>query len=233
MRRPSATTARYRFSPASPDTGEPRGRRLRALCANEPELAALRGEVRAFLSADRAEFSWQPTIDAWLSSWDEAFSARLGDAGFLGLTIPRDYGFRRRVLLTGHVVGDGFEDVDDLRDGGTRGGSDAGDRLDPASDTHSAERLAGQLACGVNVAGQKRDADPGRDKLLDNSEVVDSLNDSGMDPGDGGQGPQDVVDHQSALDADPGLVGQFTQRDARAAGQPMMLRQCDFERFAQ
>ena len=75
-----------------------------ALCANEPELAALRAEVRAFLSADRAEFGWQPTVDAWLSSWDEGFSARLGDAGFLGLTIPRDYGGQGRSHLHRYVV---------------------------------------------------------------------------------------------------------------------------------
>ncbi|MGV0993883.1 MAG: acyl-CoA dehydrogenase family protein [Mycobacterium sp.] len=63
-----------------------------ALCVNEPELAELRGRLRQFLTADRAEFGWQPSMDAWLSSWDEDFSARLGDAGFLGLTIPTEYG---------------------------------------------------------------------------------------------------------------------------------------------
>lgn len=62
------------------------------LCANEPELAALRARLREFLDADRAEFGWRPSVDAWLSCWDEQFSARLGDAGFLGLTIPREYG---------------------------------------------------------------------------------------------------------------------------------------------
>lgn len=63
-----------------------------SVCANEPELAALRGSLRDFLAADRAEFGWQPSVDAWLSCWDEQFSARLGDAGFLGLTIPHEYG---------------------------------------------------------------------------------------------------------------------------------------------
>jgi alkylation response protein AidB-like acyl-CoA dehydrogenase len=63
-----------------------------AQCANEPELAELRGSLREFLAADRAEFGWEPRVDAWLSSWDEQFSARLGDAGFLGLTIPPQYG---------------------------------------------------------------------------------------------------------------------------------------------
>lgn len=62
------------------------------MCANEPELAALRGSLREFLTADRAEFGWEPRVDAWLSSWDQEFSARLGDAGFLGLTIPPRYG---------------------------------------------------------------------------------------------------------------------------------------------
>jgi alkylation response protein AidB-like acyl-CoA dehydrogenase len=63
-----------------------------ALCANEPELAKLRATIRDFLRADRDEFGWEPRVDSWLSCWDEGFSARLGDAGFLGLTIPERYG---------------------------------------------------------------------------------------------------------------------------------------------
>jgi alkylation response protein AidB-like acyl-CoA dehydrogenase len=74
------------------------------LCANESELAELRASVRGFLSADRDEFGWEPSVDAWLSSWDEGFSARLGDAGFLGLTIPRDYGGQGRSHLHRYVV---------------------------------------------------------------------------------------------------------------------------------
>jgi acyl-CoA dehydrogenase len=74
------------------------------LCANEPELASLRASVRAFLASDRDEFGWQPSIDAWLSSWDEEFSARLGAAGFLGLTIPREYGGQGLGHLHRYVV---------------------------------------------------------------------------------------------------------------------------------
>ncbi len=62
------------------------------LCANEPELAKLRASIRDFLAADRDEFRWEPRVDSWLSCWDEGFSARLGAAGFLGLTIPPAYG---------------------------------------------------------------------------------------------------------------------------------------------
>lgn len=75
-----------------------------ALCANEPELAELRGSLREFLVADRTEFGWQPSVDAWLSSWDEPFSARLGAAGFLGLTIPTEYGGRGLGHLHRYVV---------------------------------------------------------------------------------------------------------------------------------
>ena len=74
------------------------------LCANEPELAKLRAALREFLEADRAEFGWQPAADAWLSKWDEPFNARLGDAGFLGLTIPTDYGGHGLSHLHRYVV---------------------------------------------------------------------------------------------------------------------------------
>ncbi|EHI12973.1 acyl-CoA dehydrogenase family protein [Mycolicibacterium thermoresistibile] len=75
-----------------------------ALCANEPELAALRASVRDFLKADRAEFGWQPDVDSWLGQWDEAFSARLGAAGFVGLTIPKKYGGAGLTHLHRYVV---------------------------------------------------------------------------------------------------------------------------------
>ncbi|MBF4193837.1 acyl-CoA dehydrogenase family protein, partial [Mycolicibacterium phlei] len=63
-----------------------------ALRANEPELAELRASVRDFLDRDRAEYGWEPDVDSWLGQWDEGFSARLAEAGFLGMTIPTEYG---------------------------------------------------------------------------------------------------------------------------------------------
>ena len=62
------------------------------LCANDPELAALRTSIREFLRADRDAHGWSPQVDSWLSCWDEEFSIRLGAAGFLGITTPREYG---------------------------------------------------------------------------------------------------------------------------------------------
>ncbi|MDA3639612.1 acyl-CoA dehydrogenase family protein [Mycobacterium xenopi] len=74
------------------------------LCANDTELAELRMAIREFLHSDRAEFDWHPAVDSWLSCWDEDFSARLGDAGFLGLTIPARYGGRGLGHLHRYVV---------------------------------------------------------------------------------------------------------------------------------
>jgi acyl-CoA dehydrogenase len=75
-----------------------------ALTARAPELAELRSAVKDFLRIDRAEFGWVPAVDAWLGQWDEDFSARLGAAGFLGLTIPKRYGGHELGHLHRYVV---------------------------------------------------------------------------------------------------------------------------------
>lgn len=75
-----------------------------ALCANELELAELRTSIRDFLHVDRREFGWRPTVDSWLSGWDEGFSSRLGAAGFIGLTIPTGYGGHGLSQLHRYVV---------------------------------------------------------------------------------------------------------------------------------
>jgi acyl-CoA dehydrogenase len=75
-----------------------------ALCADEPELAKLRVAIRDFLREDRGEFGWHTAVDSWLGRWDEGFSERLGDAGFLGLTIPVRYGGHGLSHLHRYVV---------------------------------------------------------------------------------------------------------------------------------
>jgi acyl-CoA dehydrogenase len=74
-----------------------------ARCANDGELSRLRTSIRDFLTADRAEFGWQPAIDSWLARWDAGFSARLAEAGFVGLTIPTEYGGREPATGGGHL----------------------------------------------------------------------------------------------------------------------------------
>lgn len=83
-----------------------------ALCANDGDLAELRAAVRQFISSDRATHGWEPEIDSWLTSWDAAFSERLADAGYVGLTIPPEYGghgrgFLHRYVVTEELLGQG------------------------------------------------------------------------------------------------------------------------------
>jgi alkylation response protein AidB-like acyl-CoA dehydrogenase len=70
-----------------------------SLRADDAELAELRSAIRGFLAADRDRYGWQPAVDCWLSKWDADFSIRLAEAGFVGLTIPSEYG--------GHAPADG------------------------------------------------------------------------------------------------------------------------------
>ncbi len=76
----------------SADTIPPVSGSFADLSANSAELAAMRTGVREFLRADRDAHGWTPHVDSWLSCWDEAFSERLGAAGLLGITTPREYG---------------------------------------------------------------------------------------------------------------------------------------------
>jgi len=74
-----------------------------ALRADGADLAGLRAAIRAFLVSDRETFGWTPAVDCWLSSWDTDFSVRLAEAGFIGLTIPPEYGGRAPADGTGYL----------------------------------------------------------------------------------------------------------------------------------
>jgi acyl-CoA dehydrogenase len=69
-----------------------------------PRAAALRGEVRAFLAQERAAGAWTPRADVWLSGWDERFTRELGRRGWLGMTIPVEYGGHGASPLDRYVV---------------------------------------------------------------------------------------------------------------------------------
>ena len=75
-----------------------------ALCANDSELAPY-GQTSASFSSPIAKSSaGEPAVDSWLARWDAGFSSRLGDAGFVGMTIPTEYGGRGLGHLHRYVV---------------------------------------------------------------------------------------------------------------------------------
>jgi acyl-CoA dehydrogenase len=69
-----------------------------------PRAAALRAQVREFLAEERAAGRWAPRADAWLAGRDEDFSKRLAARGWLGMTIPAEYGGHGASPLDRYVV---------------------------------------------------------------------------------------------------------------------------------
>ncbi len=69
-----------------------------------PRAAALRADVRAFLAEERAAGRWTPRADVWLSGWDERFTRELARRGWLGMTIPQEYGGHGASPLDRYVV---------------------------------------------------------------------------------------------------------------------------------
>lgn len=66
--------------------------------------AALRDEVREFIAEQLAAGSFIPTVDAWLSGWAPNFTAALAARGWLGMTVPVEYGGHGRSFLERFVV---------------------------------------------------------------------------------------------------------------------------------
>jgi alkylation response protein AidB-like acyl-CoA dehydrogenase len=64
----------------------------------------VRLEVREFLAAELAAGSFTPHVDTWLSGVDPAFSRKLGERGWLGMTWPRLYGGHERTAMERYAV---------------------------------------------------------------------------------------------------------------------------------
>lgn len=64
----------------------------------------LRDEVRRFLAQQLAVGAFTPSVDAWLCSWEEGFTAALAERGWLGMTVPVAYGGHGRSFLERFVV---------------------------------------------------------------------------------------------------------------------------------
>ncbi|MER7544182.1 acyl-CoA dehydrogenase family protein [Actinomadura sp.] len=65
-----------------------------------PQAAELRARVREFLAGT----PFTPRCDSWLTGADPAFSRRLGERGWLGMTLPERYGGHGRSPLERFVV---------------------------------------------------------------------------------------------------------------------------------
>lgn len=70
----------------------------------DPSTRALRAEVRQFLADQRAAGAYTPSVDAWLTGWDEAFTAALAARGWIGMTVPVEYGGHGRSFLERFAV---------------------------------------------------------------------------------------------------------------------------------
>lgn len=68
-----------------------------------PACDALRRRVRDFLARELAAGGFVPGSDSWLE-WSPEFSRRCGEAGFIGLTLPREYGGQGLGALEKFVV---------------------------------------------------------------------------------------------------------------------------------
>jgi alkylation response protein AidB-like acyl-CoA dehydrogenase len=66
--------------------------------------AELRTEVRQFIGDQLAAGGFTPSVDAWLSGWDQDFTAALAARGWLGMTVPAEYGGHGRSFLERFVV---------------------------------------------------------------------------------------------------------------------------------
>ena len=64
----------------------------------------LRVHVREFLREELAAGTFEPMVDCWLRGFDLEFSRRLGSRGWVGMTLPRDYGGHARTHRERFVV---------------------------------------------------------------------------------------------------------------------------------
>lgn len=64
----------------------------------------LRRDVRRFLRDELDAGRFEPKIDSWLRGFDREFSRRLGERGWVGMTLPKQYGGHGRSQLERFVV---------------------------------------------------------------------------------------------------------------------------------
>ncbi|TCN50084.1 alkylation response protein AidB-like acyl-CoA dehydrogenase [Rhodococcus sp. SMB37] len=70
----------------------------------DPALAELRAQVRAFLKVQIEAGVFTPGIDTWLTQWNVDFTRALAAEGWVGMTIPTEYGGHGRTFMERFVV---------------------------------------------------------------------------------------------------------------------------------
>ena len=68
------------------------------------QLVELRRHVREFLADRLSDGAFTPAVDTWLSGWDVEFTRGLAEQGWLGMTIPTEFGGHGRTFLERFVV---------------------------------------------------------------------------------------------------------------------------------
>ncbi len=64
----------------------------------------VRAQVREFLAEELAAGTFTTHVDTWLSGVDPAFSRKLGERGWLGMTWPKQYGGHERSAMERYAV---------------------------------------------------------------------------------------------------------------------------------
>lgn len=77
---------------------------LSAVGELDPALDDLRLQVREFIAAETDSGAIRCAADSWMSGIDTAFSRRLAERGWVGMTIPAAYGGGGRSALERYVV---------------------------------------------------------------------------------------------------------------------------------
>jgi alkylation response protein AidB-like acyl-CoA dehydrogenase len=68
-----------------------------------PEVEELRQEVRSFIAEEVEKGSFTPKRNSW-SSFDEEFSRKCGERGFIGMTLPKLFGGGERTTIERYVM---------------------------------------------------------------------------------------------------------------------------------
>ena len=65
---------------------------------------AVRAEVRKFIERARSDGLFSAQCDSWLCGWNPEFSRRLAQRGWIGVTVPAEFGGRGRGHVERHVI---------------------------------------------------------------------------------------------------------------------------------